>query len=1030
MANVLQHPIDFHPRPVSHAPSSFGFGFALASSSAMAAAGWQPTSIPGHTNPAAFQQLASSVNQYSLARVQKRRHDFEDDPAGARDASMDRSPTPERPKRAAPKRARVQPQVDGSSKGDHDLKENKAPGGADDQDVDVGVLLASLPAQSLLPLLTSLLNAQPSLRATILPLIPRPTLDTATQALSHSAKKLRDAYPYSSSPSFGQSASFGFGRTSNTNTPAFPSTHHNGGMRDSYILSRLRPHISEFVAACFSYLPYFSSLAPPSQSASSHSTALQTLHKDKSHPSETFSFLCTVTNHIVSQPPLAQSELVQQLFPRLSEEWKAWIIKVDEVVNRSGGMFGSETVQGWGRALDEMADAKLGDGSAVMRMTRDLWVSKVGWLIGRTVSNLVPTCMHHRAFGLLPSNTSFTAVLKAAAGRAWTRSASNSQKSPARGVSKPLLKPPEISLVRYLQRREVPAAGGTQKAPCVPSHCSFPSTSALYFDPDAVGDSDWWPPPDQSCSDEASFKLDHSERPRYWDDTSIVGTPLGSSTQKALTPHFPLAKNYNTLHQNLLRLIHSRHPPPSLPALMDYHDLHPGFRSTRSYNLLISLAIRTASYGTARWLLDSMRAERVPGNLETWKLKVRWMVQSGMWNKAWRQAMDISPRTRTRTKDGDKVIFKVTNALPLPIWIEFFRTLKYGTTRIRSRRRRTSTPNTQAPSVPTPSDSAPSDSLHLYSTRYHTLMNNRPTVVPHDLSSTPPKAIYHTVWIMLNVGQSDTALSLSKSYFASLPPQISRSWYRICLDILHLNIAKGSSQQGLRRLYESRRAMVSLISAYPTLQPTSTTLFLLLAPLYRAKRCGTVAANTLRAFKSLYGSRTEDRRVRRRVALLALKEGRRDIVQKMLDRERGARWAHATWRLTERVTGTAAKPRSHLKDNLVYPWKPATATLLLRTNKVASAQGPFEPLALGTCPYSCPLFMINVSRYRDLSGDPTDLPFDTFLHLLEIASGKMDLLNKIAAALYNAVVASVRAIAPGVVRKHPFAVCKTKTLSP
>ncbi|KAF5385280.1 hypothetical protein D9615_001436 [Tricholomella constricta] len=397
MANVLQHPIEFHPRPVSHAPSPFGFGFGLGSlSAAMATAGWQPAMTPGHTNPAAFQQLAS-VNQYSAIRAQKRRHDPEDDDdhgrqCGHRDASMDRSPTPERPKRAAPKRARVASHPDPSSKNDSELKENKSPNSADDHDVDVGVLLASLPSQSLLPLLTSLLNAQPSLKSTILPLIPRPTLDTANQALALSAKKLRDAYPYSSVPMFGQpslSTSFGFGKTPLTHTSAFGQANHsnvNGGMRDTYIISRLGPHVTEFVAACLSYLPYFSSVPAPTQSAStSHSTTLQSLHKDKCHPSETFLFLSTVTNHIISQPPLTQSQLGPLLLPRLSSEWKAWILKVDDIVNRQGGMFGSETVRSWERVLDEMADGKGFDGSDVMRSVRDLWVSKVGWLIGRTV---------------------------------------------------------------------------------------------------------------------------------------------------------------------------------------------------------------------------------------------------------------------------------------------------------------------------------------------------------------------------------------------------------------------------------------------------------------------------------------------------------------------------------------------------------------------------------------------------------------------------------------------------------------------
>lgn len=148
MANVLQHHIDFHPRPVSHAPSPFGFGFGLSTptSSSMAAAGWQTATTPGHTNPLAFQQLASSVNHHSVSRAQKRRHDPDDDVesgrhAGLQDDSMDRSPTPERPKRAPPKRARVAHIPDPSSKDEATTKENKAPGSTEENEIDVGLLL-------------------------------------------------------------------------------------------------------------------------------------------------------------------------------------------------------------------------------------------------------------------------------------------------------------------------------------------------------------------------------------------------------------------------------------------------------------------------------------------------------------------------------------------------------------------------------------------------------------------------------------------------------------------------------------------------------------------------------------------------------------------------------------------------------------------------------------------------------------------------------------------------------------------------
>ncbi|KAK2461984.1 hypothetical protein APHAL10511_006447 [Amanita phalloides] len=392
MANVLQPHIEFHPRPVSHAPSPFGFGFGLGSSttSTVGSVGW-PGATPGHTNLAAFQQLASSVSQSS--RVQKRRLEQDDDTESHSrfgDESMDRSPTPERPKRSAPKRLRLA-HTNSPSKGDQDGKGSKA---SDSDDIDVGVLLASLPSQSLLPLLNALLKAQPSLKSTILPLIPRPTLETAIQALAQLAKKLRDAYPYSNAAPLSQTTStnFGFGRHS-VSLNQSNLQHTNSGMRDSYVLSRLRPHISEFTSACFSYLPYFSyvstSVISASQSASnsqpqqSHTTTLQILHKDKSHPTETFIFLSALTNHVMTQPPLTQTLLMPTLFPRLLEEWNAWVDRVDEVVNRQGGMFGRDMVESWERELDVYAERKGFEGASMMRSVRDKWVQRVGWLVGR-----------------------------------------------------------------------------------------------------------------------------------------------------------------------------------------------------------------------------------------------------------------------------------------------------------------------------------------------------------------------------------------------------------------------------------------------------------------------------------------------------------------------------------------------------------------------------------------------------------------------------------------------------------------------
>lgn len=253
-------------------------------------------------------------------------------------------------------------------------------------------ITASLPQQSLLPLLTSLISAQPSLKSVILPLIPRPTLETALQALGQSAKRLRDAYPYSNM----QTSSHAFGQPSQHILHSQQQQHT--GMRDSYIISRLRPHVNDFVSCCMSYLPYFTCVPPPtntqatpashSQPSSSGSTlTIQSLHKDKFHPSETFLFLSAVTNHLLNQPTLTISQLSPLMLPRLSEEWKAWVDKIDETVNQQGRMFGSETVRTWERGLDEMASATAPGVSDVMRTIRDNWVLKAGWLVGRTMQH-------------------------------------------------------------------------------------------------------------------------------------------------------------------------------------------------------------------------------------------------------------------------------------------------------------------------------------------------------------------------------------------------------------------------------------------------------------------------------------------------------------------------------------------------------------------------------------------------------------------------------------------------------------------
>ncbi|KAF5375124.1 hypothetical protein D9758_000360 [Tetrapyrgos nigripes] len=324
-------------------------------------------------------QFASSSNHNSTMRSQKRRLDSEDGSENSQE-HMDRSPTPDRPKRAIVKRARTSP-----TSSEMSLRDDRRPkderSSTSEQDVDIGVLLARLPPHSLLPILTNLVEKHPSLKNEVLLLIPPPTLETAVQELVAAGRKLRDAYPHSNATQpnplgFG----FAFGSASSSLHSTMSGPHHSTGMRDEYILSRIRPVLAEFVSAFSTYMPYFSYV----QNHATHSMQSQT-SRPQSHLTEAFRFLSVVVEQISSQPLLVQSALESDLRDRLTVEWNGWMHKLDTIVNNEGGMFGSDTATGWIRHIEQYAvtDRQSPWITTLYKNLRGIFVMKVGWLAQR-----------------------------------------------------------------------------------------------------------------------------------------------------------------------------------------------------------------------------------------------------------------------------------------------------------------------------------------------------------------------------------------------------------------------------------------------------------------------------------------------------------------------------------------------------------------------------------------------------------------------------------------------------------------------
>ncbi|KAJ7225591.1 hypothetical protein GGX14DRAFT_350078 [Mycena pura] len=304
----------------------------------------------------------------------------------------------------------------------------------------------------------------------------------------------------------------------------------------------------------------------------------------------------------------------------------------------------------------------------------------------------------------------------------------------------------------------------------------------------------------------------------------------------------------NALYTNLLRLLSSPHTA-SLPILLDYHELHPGLRTARSYNLLISLAIRHVAYGTVQFLLNGMSVDKIPGNLETQKLKIRWFVRSGHWEHAWLQVSTTHPLP-----------------IPLALWLEFFHGVKKGGLANRMDATRTHSPQA----------------------RFQILMQNLPTFISNDVK-TSARTVHILVRAMLALDKPQSALTLATRYFNGLPQHLGTHWAKQCVGIMDVLIASEAKKRGLLDFYAARRKLNAMLAIHPSFRPTSNTLFLLLGTLRQAKHCGTVSWHTLSKFKTRWGPQVEDLRVRRRVASYAVIERRLDIFDKVFEEERLSR---------------------------------------------------------------------------------------------------------------------------------------------
>ncbi|KZT05849.1 uncharacterized protein LAESUDRAFT_759755 [Laetiporus sulphureus 93-53] len=336
---------------------------------------------------------------------------------------------------------------------------------------------------------------------------------------------------------------------------------------------------------------------------------------------------------------------------------------------------------------------------------------------------------------------------------------------------------------------------------------------------------------------------------------------LPESISASLTVHYgpyepplparrPNPRSATGLYRNLLFFRISR-PTLSLETLIDYHGAFREYQTTRSFNLLITLALRLVRYGTARALFRDMQARGTPPDSFTRQLRVRLLLRDGTgWHTAWREQF-------MHAQDENR-------GMPLSVWLEFF-AVEHNYS-LRRWRHSTTQPSERELAVVPPVE------FKTLEKRHQILMQNLPTIADNHWTRIPSRAIRQIVRILILTNHREHAITITSFLFRLLPEKLPPRWNQACLDIVHLHMLPGP-RRGLPHYNFARKLFFKLIRLRPDLQPSATTLFLLMQHLKRSTNGIAMAQPLVYHFVARWGHRVVDDKVRRLLASLAIKGG-------------------------------------------------------------------------------------------------------------------------------------------------------------
>lgn len=390
------------------------------------------------------------------------------------------------------------------------------------------------------------------------------------------------------------------------------------------------------------------------------------------------------------------------------------------------------------------------------------------------------------------------------------------------------------------------------------------------------------------------------------DDLLSVLPDIQDNSQRAVKKSRIHHRPYS-LYQRLMRLYLSC-PPPSIQSLILFHGTFPDRQTSRSYNLLLRLAIRHSAFGTAHAVLRAMRASRVPEDQTTWKLCVRLLVREGRWSDAYNLVFNL-PKTPSRAPF-------ISDGVPITVWAELLGTVKHRAFRGRGR-----------------------DPGMYTLARYSHVMHQLPKLGVSSMDTPPPEVVYASVAALLRMREREAARQVT-SQFLSINPK------GLGLQLLHLHVATEPTRPSLMTFYRAIRDLQGFRMLCPELEPNGTTLFLLLGHLKRVRRCGMIGHNLVQWFRHRWGNSVVSPRVERRLLALAVKEKEMKLTKEWVTYVKPRPKIWWQWSLErEVVDGAAPKRRSvtqqpHMRFAKAGTERMLVNRLLRRVSRMLKSEDP------------------------------------------------------------------------------------------